>query len=82
MPELKQNSSLEMIYECFDKIAPKLALFVLRVNTTVKFSFSSISPFTTPFVTGIMGRKEGYYSLSPEHMLKSCTNTPKHTHTR
>lgn len=66
-----------MIYVHFDKITPKRALFVLSVNTVVKFSFSSISPFTTPFVTRIMGRKEGHYSLSPEHMLKSCTNTLK-----
>lgn len=41
----------------------------------VKFSCSSISPFTLPFVIRIMERKEGYYSLSPQHMVKSCTDT-------
>lgn len=34
----------------------------------VKFSFSLISSLTLSFVNRIMGRKEGHYSLGPEHM--------------
>lgn len=41
----------------------------------VKFSSPSISSLTLSFVNRIMGRKEGHYSLSPQHMLQSCTKT-------
>ncbi|KAG7471419.1 netrin receptor UNC5A isoform X4, partial [Solea senegalensis] len=36
---------------------------------------------TLSFVNRIMGRKEGHYSLRPEHMLKSCKKTHSSTHT-